>query len=422
MNGSTILAARLVVFVTFLDLFIQFPVVAPFARSLGASPALAGLIVGVYSLTNLLGNLAAGVVLDRWGRKGPVLGGLVATAAVLGAYALVQTPEQLLLVRAAHGLATAVLTPGAFALIGDSAAVDRRARVMGVSGAIIAVAATLGPPLASGVADRAGIGALFLGAAGLMLAAALGFGVLAREAEGGRVEAAVVGGGLGAERGTGWPGSAAADGGRPIDGAGWSGEGGGYWSLWTRPGLVTAYLAALALTIGLGTLVAHLPLVLLARGEAGARGAVFTVYAVLAVIAMAGPLGRISDRVPGRRGPLAAGLASIGLGMVVLAFAPGVAGAMAGMAVFGLGFGVLFPAAAALVVEATERSERGAAFGVFYGVYSFGVVVGSLMSGALDGWGEGTPFVVGAVVALAAAPLVLTVGRRVVVSEGRASV
>jgi DHA1 family multidrug resistance protein-like MFS transporter len=390
LNGSTIRAARLVVFVTFLDLFIQFPVVAPFARSLGAAPALVGLIVGVYSLTNLLGNLAAGVVLDRWGRKGPVLAGLVATALVLGGYALVTTPEQLLVVRAAHGLATAVLTPGAFALIGDSAAVDRRARVMGVSGAIIAVAATVGPPLATSLADRAGVGVLFLGAAGLMVLAAVGFGLWARE---------------------GSPPAAA-----PMEAVAAS-----YLSLWTRSGLVTACVAALALTIGLGTLVTHLPQALVARGDPGARGAVFTVYAVLAVVAMAGPLGRVSDRVPGRRGPLAAGLATIGLGMLVLAVVPTLVGAVVGMAVFGLGFGVLFPAAAALVVEATERSERGAAFGVFYGVYSGGVVVGSLMSGALEAWGEGLPFVVGAAVALVAAPLVMMVGRRVVSVGGEAS-
>jgi DHA1 family multidrug resistance protein-like MFS transporter len=168
--------------------------------------------------------------------------------------------------------------------------------------------------------------------------------------------------------------------------------------------------------------VTHLPQVLVARGEPGARGAVFTVYAVLAVIAMAGPLGRMSDRVPGRRGPLAAGLSSIGLGMLILAVVPSLPGAIAGMAVFGLGFGVLFPAAAALVVESAERSERGAAFGVFYGVYSFGVVVGSVMSGMLGNQGAGLPFLVGAAVALGAAPLVLMVGRRVVVSEGRASV
>src|SRR5687767_802664 len=176
-----------------------------------------GLIVGVYSLTNLIGNLAAGVVLDRWGRKGPVLAGMVATAAVVAGYALVRTPEQLLGVRAAHGLATAVLTPGAFALIGDTAAVDRRARVMGVSGAIIAVAATIGPPLASAVADRAGVAALFLGTAAFMAAAAAFFALWAREGRGWRTAEAGV------------PGRAATVEGAP--GAYAAGEG-GYLSLW----------------------------------------------------------------------------------------------------------------------------------------------------------------------------------------------
>jgi MFS family permease len=387
--GSTILAARLVVFVTFLDLFIQFPVVAPFARQLGATPSAVGWIVGAYSLTNLLGNLVAGVALDRWGRRLPVLIGLLVSALALASYAVVTTPGQLLAVRAVHGLATAVLTPGAFALIGDTAAVDRRARVMGVSGAIIAVAATLGPPLASALADRYGVGALFLGAAGLMLVAALHFWRRALETAAPREDATA---------------TAA-----------------GYLSVWTRLPLVAAYLAVLALTIGLGALVTHLPQALVARGESGLRGAVFTVYALLAVLAMVGPLGRLSDRV-GRRGPLAAGLSLIGLGMLLLALVPSAVGALLGMAVFGFGFGLLFPPATALVVEATDRSERGAAFGVFYAVYSLGVVVGAVLSGVLDEWGGDTtaaPLLIGAMVALAAAPAVLALGRRLVTAAAR---
>jgi MFS family permease len=194
-----------------------------------------------------------------------------------------------------------------------------------------------------------------------------------------------------------------------------------YLAVWTRRPLVTAYLAALALAIGLGTLVTYLPQALVARGEAGVRGAVFTVYALLAVLAMAGPLGRLSDR-SGRYGPLAGGLSLTGLGMLVLALVPSAAGALLGMAVFGFGFGLLFPPATALVIEATDRSERGAAFGVFYAVYSFGVVVGSVLSGVLDEWrGDTTaaPFLIGATVALAAVPAVLALGRRLVPAASR---
>ena len=94
----------------------------------------------------------------------------------------------------------------------------------------------------------------------------------------------------------------------------------------------------------------------------------------------------------------------------------GAGGAALGMGVFGLGFGLLFPAAAALVTDATRPAERGTAFGIFYAVYSFGVVLGALLSGRLaEGAGlSGAPFLASGVLALAAAPAVLLIARRVV--------
>jgi DHA1 family multidrug resistance protein-like MFS transporter len=379
-----ILAARLVVLVTFLDLFIQFPVVAPYAGALGASPVLAGVIVGIYSATNLVGNVLAGLWLDRWGRRRPVLIGLLVSAAALGAYALARTPEHLLVARAVHGLATAVLTPGAFAIIGDSAAVDRRARVMGVSGALIAVAAIVGPPLAGITRDRIGPEAVFAGGAVLMLLVAAVFGPLTPATDGPRRPAAP---------------PAAPDGRRLL----------------TNRRLAGACLAALALTVGLGTLVTHLPQALAARGETATRsGLAFTIYALVAMVVMAGPLNRLSDRVD-RFGPVAVGLALVGAGMTLLGLVGGAAGVAAGMGVVGLGFGLLFPAATALVAESSSRAQRGLAFGLFYAVYSLGVVAGALLSGLIGQWSglaSGVPFLWGAAVALVAVPAVLLVGRR----------
>ena len=79
------------------------------------------------------------------------------------------------------------------------------------------------------------------------------------------------------------------------------------------------------------------------------------------------------------------------------------------MAVFGLGYGLVFPAATALVASATGADRRGMAFGVFYAVYSLGVVVGASGSGRLATISDdlvGLPFLVAAVVVLAAVPLV----------------
>ncbi|MBI3977050.1 MAG: MFS transporter [Chloroflexi bacterium] len=385
MENRTIWAARFVVLVSFLDLFIQFPVVAPYARSLGASASLVGIVVAAYSATNLVGNLIAGIILDRWGRKTPILGGLLMTAAALAAYAIARTPEQLLAARVVHGLATAVLTPGAFAIIGDTADPTRRARVMGASGAIIAVTAVVGPPLAGFTRDRLGVAAVFLGGALFMLLAAGVFGRLAHEPP--------------EHRHTDRPRRSVA----------------AYLALWAQPRLAVAYLAALALTVGLGTLVTHLPLALAARGEPASRiGLAFTIYAAVAMMGMAGPLSRLGDRY-GRIGPVAGGLLIIGAGMVVLGILATPVGVAAGMAVFGLGFGLLFPSATALVADATGRANRGAAFGIFYAVYSLGVVIGSVLSGLLNDWlGDltGAPFLAGAAIAIAVSPAILLIGRR----------
>jgi len=363
----------------FLDLFAGFPVVAPFAQQLGATPFGVSLITGAYSAANLLGNLGAGVVLDRWGRKSSLLIGLWASALVVLLQAFVTNPDQFLALRLLHGLATAVLSPGAFALIGDAAAPERRARAMGLAGVFIAIAAVTAPPLAGIGMDRFGAGAVFIAVAAIMAIVAIAFGFLAREPD--------------------VPDRAPALDLRKLT------------ALIRRPDLQVAYFAILALTIGLGTLVQQLPIVLVGRGEgARASGTAFSVYAVVALIGMAGPAARLADRY-GRHRPLAVGLALIGLSLIGLSFVVSQFGVWATMAVFGLGFGLLFPAATALVADSSAPSERGTAFGVFYAVYSLGTVIGSLASGELaEVFGQQTtsPFFLGGLCALVMAPLVLT--------------
>ena len=69
------------------------------------------------------------------------------------------------------------------------------------------------------------------------------------------------------------------------------------------------------------------------------------------------------------------------------------------MAIFGLGYGLVFPAATALVIGATGADRRGMAFGIFYAVYSLGVVVGASGSGRLSelsDYSVGLPFLAAA--------------------------
>ncbi len=375
----TIWAARLVVLAAFLDLFVQFPTIAPHAEHLGASAALVGVIVAAYSLTNLFGNLGAGFVLDRWGRRTPMIVGMAVTALAVFSYSLVQTPEQLIAARAVHGIGAAVLAPGAFSIIGDRVASDRWGRAMGLTGALIAVAALIGPPAAGILRDTWNADAVFLVDSAFLLTTLVAFLLITRDtpmtAHAGKSDLRVA----------------------PREHA------------WRKPALWSAYGAAFAITVGIGALVAHLPLVLQDQGETAARtGYTFAIYALVAMLVMASPISRVSDRF-GRFGPLILGLLGVAAGLALLGIFTDYVGIAVGMAVFGLGYGLVFPSATALVIGATGADRRGMAFGIFYAVYSLGVVVGASGSGRLAEIRDdfvGLPFLAAAAIVLAAVPLV----------------
>ena len=329
----TIWAARLVVLAVFLDLFVQFPTIAPFAEGLGASAALVGIIVAAYSVTNLFGNLGAGFVLDRWGRRLPIVVGLTITIVAVFSYSLVQTSEQLIAVRAIHGIGAAVLAPGAFSMIGDRAPSDRWGRAMGLTGALIAVAALVGPPAAGILRDTWGADAVFFVDSAVLLMTLITFLVIARDDD------------PGAHARTAVPLVASPE------------------KTSRNPALWSAYGATFAITVGIGALVAYLPLVLENQGETAARtGYSFGIYAFVAMLVMASPLNRASDRF-GRFGPLIVGLVGVAAGLVMLGVFTGYAGISLGMAVFGLGYGIVFPAACG---PGYRRRRRGPARNGFW--------------------------------------------------------
>ncbi len=378
MRLSTI-AIAVVVLASFADTFSQFPVVAPFARGLGADPALVGITVAVYSATNLGGNVVAGYLMDRFGRKRLLTLGLLAAAGALLLYTAVRTAGELVAVRATHGLAAAVLAPAAFTLLGDLFPKERRGRAMGANGALVAVAAMVAPAVSGIVRDRFGFDAVFLGVAGLLATTALLVHLLIVET-------------YRPPRGELPPAGA------PL-------------LLLRRRAMVLPCVAAVALTYGLGTVVTYLPLRLEDLGYRSAQtGSAFSAFAVVALAVMASPLSR-SRAGAGRVGRMALGLALAGLGLLSLAASPTLEAVLGAMGLFGLGFGLIFPAVNALVADASRPGERGTAFGLFYAFYSAGVVTGAGLAGLLAaGLAAGPPLAAG-LVGLAGAAAVWLGGR-----------
>src|SRR3977135_1864112 len=92
LRSSRGVAVALVTFATFTDIVaysVAVPVLPDLTRKLGASPTIVGLLFGSFGITLLLTAIPRGAVSDRVGRKGPLVGGLMALsiATVLFAFA-----------------------------------------------------------------------------------------------------------------------------------------------------------------------------------------------------------------------------------------------------------------------------------------------------------------------------------------------
>lgn len=104
-------------FIAIFDLHAQYPVLSPFALSIGAAPSFIGYIMGVYSFTHLPGNIMAGIGVDRYGSKIFIILSLIGAGILLLFQAQVTNPWQLLAIRSVSGFILAFLSPACLTLL-----------------------------------------------------------------------------------------------------------------------------------------------------------------------------------------------------------------------------------------------------------------------------------------------------------------
>ncbi|MDE3153795.1 MAG: MFS transporter [Acidobacteriota bacterium] len=165
----------LVTMATFIDLVaysVAFPVLPDFARRLGASPTLIGLLFASFGATLLAVSLPMGAASDRIGRKGPLIGGLVILAAATGLFAFSDSLPLLFAARLLQGAADAITWVVGFALIADLYGRAERGRVMGLVMSGTSFGVMIGPSIGGWLYQIGGIELPFLVVAGAALAIA----------------------------------------------------------------------------------------------------------------------------------------------------------------------------------------------------------------------------------------------------------
>jgi len=351
----------------FLAIGAALPVLPGYVRGpLHSGDLAVGIVVGAFALTAVVCRPLAGRQADVRGRRTVLVAG--ASAMALGGvlYLLASSVGALIAARLVVGAGEgAVYTAGATWAV-DLAPEDRRGLALGLFGLAVWGGLSLGPLAGELLRSGAGYEAVWVLTALLPLAGAL---IALRLPEPQRAAGGAQPGPLAF-----FPHAA------------------------RRPGL------ALALAnIGYAALAGFVVLHLRARGIGGGAS-VFTAFAI-AVFASRLALSRVPDRAGARPTATAAGLLEA-LGLAIIALASSLAVALAGALVVGLGFSMLFPSLALMVVGDVGDDRRGSALGAFTAFFDIGVGLGGPLAGATAALaGYPAVFVLAATAALGTAAL-----------------
>lgn len=340
----------ILLFIAFFDNFTMIPMISPYAASLGSGTVMAGWIVAIFSVANMAGNVGAGWILDRWGRRLPLMIALIWAGVGVWMYGLAASPLGLMAARAFHGLGGAVVVPAIYTLAADVAPDNKRSAAMGRIGAMIGLAAIIGP-MYSGIARQYwGPAAVFNTVlVAMLIGAALAYTLPETFSRIRRKE------------------SARSEPTRRVSYA-------------NVPFQVTS-AAGFAIAFYQGALTLLLPLQLERLGYSAVRsGSVFTIFAIVAVIAM------MFVYRWRRQGLIASGFLFVSLGFLALSLGSSIAHISIGMAVYGLGFGLIYPTLNTQIATMYRVDERGRAYGIFNAFYSFGVVLAPPLVGWISGF------------------------------------
>lgn len=377
-----------VLFSSFLDVFALLPTVSPYARSLGATTLTLAIVVGAYSLTNIPANVLGGMLVDRYGPRKVVLFGLVAAAVTVLTYSLAATPAALVSARLGHGIAGGVLMPAVFALASSHVAQGMHGRTFGRLGAVIGLAAVIAPASAGVIRQLYGFNAVFFAITGTFLLAACCTAMWVHDP---RPASQIQ---QDADRAMQRNTAAV----REL----------------LRSGQMRRALAAtVMLTMAAGVLATFLPDVANQQGaSASTVGLLFTVYAFCAGVVMLSTVSRRID-VRGADTPIVAGLYVIATAFGGFHVVGTVSGLVLSAAIFGVGYGLVFPAVSAAISLEVGDGMRGRAFGLFNVAFSVGLAFGPVSIGwVTTRVVAAQPFIAAAAVLAIAAAVLLVVSRR----------
>ncbi len=334
------------------------PALALLADSLGANPFMVGMIVALSTVTGIFLKLPMGLLSDVVNRQRLMIGGVLAFALPPFFYPFIPDMSTLGLLRLVHGLATAMFTPLALAMVGDWFA-QHRGEAFGWYTSATQGGGLLGPMIGGAIVYQYGFSPAFLLAGVFGMVAVCVFWLIPPEIP--RVSAssqsfAIL-----------WPQMRE-----------------GLVRVCQSPPILMTSLVEAAKMVGNGTLMAFLPLYGLLVGlHAAEIGVLFGIQAFTSFIAKPF-MGRLSDR-SSRQPLIVGGLCLCAVMVMVIPHVTSFGLLLLVAGGFGFGEAVVTSSTTALVADVSQGKGLGAGMGLRGTIMDVGHAGGPLVAGFLIG-------------------------------------
>lgn len=358
------------------------PAVPVFAREFGVGRTAAALVVSMFAAARMASALGVGKLVDILGSRQVLGAGLVIVAASSGVAGTSQSYLQLLLLRGAGGVGSAMFTVAAASLMAAAIPSAVRGRAMGIWSGSFLFGGVLGPVIGGPLTAISLRTPFFFYAATLAVAAAVAYLFLPRVPRRNKQQRAQT---------------------EPAE---------GIREAWRIPDFKVALVADLAGTWANAVRFALIPLFvteILLLSESWAGYGLAIAAAVNAVLLL--PFGRWSDS-RGRLGVITVGGVATAVAMVVLTAPPALWVFVVAMAACGVGSAAQAVGPSALLGD-IANGRRGSVIATYQIVGDVGATFGPLVVGALaDLFGYSAGFVLTAAISVASAVFAAAAMRR----------
>ncbi|RLL48509.1 MFS transporter [Oceanobacillus piezotolerans] len=325
------------------------PIFTPYAAAFGATSVLIGLILGFTSFSDLTGNLIAGPLVDRFGKKIFITIPLFTSGALFIAHGLASNSKQLFILHGLNGFALAFLIPAAIAMLSGYARNSReQGKNIAINGILTTIAGMVAPFLGGKMADVIGYSNTYFIIGAAILATALFATFLITERQFIITHKKKI-----------MPTITKSN------------------TFFSAP-LLTSYLIGFAVMYIHGVVIFEVPYLTVEEGlSPSVTGKLFSFLSLGAFITLFmffinryDPLKRLLVGLLGMCLSLY-GIFSLSLSLPLMLFLTGIF------------FGLVMPAMATVVTENVPRENYGKAFGIMSAVYSLGMILSSILTGII---------------------------------------